>query len=90
LELIWTERASRDLVRLHDFLEPLDPEAAAKIIVRLMSAPEKLLAHPRMGQRLEDGEREIRRLVVAPCEIQYEINGPCIFVLTVWHGREQR
>ena len=53
MDLKWTSRARRDLVRLHDFLDEVHPQAAAKVIRSLAAAPQRLLEHRRLGQRLE-------------------------------------
>ena len=44
----WIEREE---ARLHDFLAPVNPHAAAKLIRSLVAAPARLLEYPRIGQR---------------------------------------
>jgi plasmid stabilization system protein ParE len=91
MDLKWTSRAQRDLVRLHDFLDEVNPQAAAKVIRSLAAAPQRLLEHPRLGQRLEAFDpREVRRIFVGPYEIRYEIRPRTIWVVQIWHGREDR
>jgi len=87
----WTEKASTDLVRLHDFLAPVAPEAAARIAQKLVRAPDRLLRYPRIGERLEAYEpREVRRIIVGPYEMRYEIAADAILILRLWHSRENR
>jgi len=91
VKLRWTGRAIFDLQRLHSFLADKSPRAAERVRLALWNAPERLLDHPRMGMRLEQfGEREIRRIVVGDYEIRYEITHETIWVLQLWHGREDR
>ena len=91
MDLKWTSRARRDLVRLHDFLNEVNPQAAAKVIGSLAAAPQRLLEHPRLGQRLEAFDpREVRRIFVGPYEVRYEIQAGTIWVVQIWHGREDR
>ena len=87
----WTGRAASDLARLHDFLRPVAPEAAAKILVQLARAPDRLLEFPRLGEKLEAYEpREVRRIIVGDYELRYEIDAGTVVVLRVWHCREKR
>lgn len=46
--LQWTTSANRDLVRLHAFLNPLAPRAAAQIVQQLVAAAEQLLTYPQL------------------------------------------
>ncbi|MDD2913728.1 MAG: type II toxin-antitoxin system RelE/ParE family toxin [Gallionella sp.] len=50
-----------DLVRLHEFLSSLNKQAAATTVQSLTAAPSKLLAQPRIGEKLDEFEpREVR------------------------------
>jgi plasmid stabilization system protein ParE len=90
MALKWTSKALSDLARLHEFLAPANP-AAARAVQSLAAAPNALLAHPRLGERLEgfDG-REVRRLLVGNYEMRYEIGDGEIYILRLWHTREKR
>lgn len=91
MELKWTTRALSDLVRLYEFLAPVDFQAAAQTVQALSSAPQKLLANPRIGEKLEEFEpREVRRILVGRYEMRYEIQASIIYVLRLWHTREDR
>jgi plasmid stabilization system protein ParE len=91
MELKWTARALSDLSRLHDFLAPVNPLAAAVAIRSLVTAPTRLLENPRIGMRLEEfGPRDVRRFLVGRYEIRSEIVGSTIVVLRLWHTREDR
>ena len=91
MELKWTSKALDNLTRLHDFLEPVNPRAAAQVIQSLTAAPVKLLEHPRLGERLEEfAPREVRRILVGKYEMRYELRQATIYVLRLWHTREDR
>lgn len=91
MELKWTSRALSDLVRLHEFLLPTNPQAAAHAVQALTEAPEVLLQNPRIGEQLFEFEpREVRRIIVGQYEIRYEIHDAIIYVLRLWHTREER
>lgn len=91
MKLRWTVSASRDVTRLHEHLKPVAPDAAARVIQQLVGAADRLLAFPRIGEKLEAYEpREVRRIFVGNYEIRYEINDGAIFILRLWHCREYR
>jgi plasmid stabilization system protein ParE len=91
MKINWTVAATRDLVRLHEFLAPVAPEAAARVVQQLARAPERLRDFPRLGERLDAyTPREVRRIIVGQYELRYEIAAAQIFILRLWHSREQR
>lgn len=91
MTLRWTASAERDLVRLHAFLAPVNPRVAAQIVRQLVAAAEHVLAHPRIGLRLDEfAPREVRRLIVGDYELRYEVADSTISILRLWHAREDR
>jgi plasmid stabilization system protein ParE len=87
----WTSKASTDVVRLHKFLASVNGAAAARIVKSLVAAPGTLIANPRIGERLDEFEpREVRRLLVGQYEMRYEIMESTVYILRVWHTREER
>ena len=73
MKIQWTGKASSDLVRLHAHLWPVAPEAAARVIQQLAHAPDRLLEHPRIGEKLEAYEpRQLRRIIVGNYEMRDE------------------
>ncbi len=91
MELKWTSKALSDLARLHEFLSPVDKRAAARTVQMLTAAPTKLLTNPRIGEKIEEFElREVRRILVGHYEMRYEIQQSTIYVLRLWHTREER
>lgn len=91
MSLRWTEKGASDLARLHEFLALVSPQAAAKTVRSITVAAGRLLAHPRIGERLESyAPREVRRMIIGAYELRYEISGDNIIVLRIWHTREAR
>ena len=91
MKLDWTSKGLSDLVRLHEFLFPVDPRAAASAVRSLTAGAERLLEYPRIGEKLAQYEpREVRRLLVGKYEMRYEIRASTIFVLRLWYTREER
>lgn len=91
MELRWTSRAFSDLARLYEFLAPVNQQAAADTIQRLTEAPVILLKNPRISEQLFEFEpREVRRIIAGHYEMRYEIQESCIYILRLWHTREDR
>ena len=91
MELKWTSKALSDLVRLYGFLALSNQPAAARAVQALSKAPTILLTNPRIGEHLFQFElREVRRLLSGQYEIRYEIKEGTIYVLRMWHTREDR
>ncbi|MSO85859.1 MAG: type II toxin-antitoxin system RelE/ParE family toxin [Rhodospirillales bacterium] len=90
MDLKWTRAALSDLARLYAFLAPIDKQAAARTVQSLTAAPAGLLAHPRIGEKLEEFEpRDVRRILVGRYEMRYEIRTSTLYVLRLWHTREE-
>lgn len=91
MELKWTSKALSDLARLYEFLAPVNKPAAARAVQALTKAPTILMANPRVGEQLFQFEpREVRRILVGHYEMRYELQGETIYVLRLWHTREDR
>ena len=91
MEVKWTSKALSDLNRLFEYLAPVNQQAAAKTVQSLTAAPMRIIDQPRIGERLDEFEaREVRRLLVGHYEMRYELNNSVLYVLRIWHTREQR
>lgn len=91
MELKWTSKALSDLARLFEFLAVVNRPAAARTVQSLTQAPTALLGNPRIGERVDEFEpRDVRRLLVGHYEVRYEIQGSTLYVLRLWHVREDR
>lgn len=91
MDLRWTSKALSDLTRLHEFLATVNKPAAARAVQALTAASASLVTNPRIGERLEEFEpREIRRILVGRYEVRYEIEASTIFIMRLWHTREER
>jgi plasmid stabilization system protein ParE len=89
--LRWTSKAQSDLVRLYEFLQPAHPPAAVRAVHTLLEAAKRIPARPRLGVRLQEfGAREVRRIIVGNYEIRYESTGADVYILRIFHTREDR
>ena len=91
MALKWTASAERDLVRIHAFLAPVNLIAATKVIKQLVAGAEQLLSYPQLGVYLEEfAPRDVRRVIVGDYELRYEVTRNLIYILRLWHAREDR
>ncbi|MDA8094952.1 MAG: type II toxin-antitoxin system RelE/ParE family toxin [Betaproteobacteria bacterium] len=91
MKLQWSGKALSDLARLYEFLAPVNKPAAARAVQVLTKAPTILLTKARIGEQLfQFDPREVRRILVGEYEVRYEIQDSIIYVLRLWHTREDR
>lgn len=91
MALRWSSKAHSDLVRLYEFLRPVNARAAGRVVRQLIAGAKRIPAHPRLGVRLPGFEpREVRRILVGDYEIRYELTATDVFVLRIFHTREDR
>jgi len=91
MELKWTRSALSDLTRLYEFLAPVNKAAGVRVVQTLSEAPVILLNNPRIGEQLFQFEpREVRRISVGQYEMRYEVANDTVYVLRIWHTREDR
>jgi plasmid stabilization system protein ParE len=91
MSLKWTTSAERDLVRLHAFLASVNPRAAAQVVQQLVAGAEQLLTYSHLGVSLEEfAPRDVRRFIIGDYEMRYEVADAAIYILRLWHGREDR
>lgn len=91
MELKWTGKALSDIARLYEFLAAVNQPAAARTVQQLTAAPTSLLTNPRIGERLEEFEpRDVRRIQIGQYEMRYELVDSTVYLLRLWHTREDR
>lgn len=91
MALKWTSKAYSDLVRLHEFLNSVDSRVALRVVHQLVAGAKRIPAHPRLGVRmLEFDPRDVRKVLVGDYEIRYGVTDIDVFVLRIFHTREDR
>ena len=91
MEVKWTSKDLADLARLYDFLAGINRQAASGVVQSLVAAPEKLIEYPRVGERLEEfNPRDVRRIIVNHYELRYEVQASTLYILRLWHTKEDR
>lgn len=91
MDVKWTASAHRDLVRLYEFLLPVNPRAAKQAIKQLVEEAKLLQAHPLLGIALDTyAPRDVRRIIIGNYELRYEVTELTLYILRLWHMREER
>jgi addiction module RelE/StbE family toxin len=87
--LHWTRRALRRLDSIGSYIAADNPDAAEKVVSRLVSATQLLVQNPALGRpgRIP-GTRELV-LVDIPYIIAYRVERGAIELLTVMHTSQQ-
>ncbi|SFK49048.1 Plasmid stabilization system protein ParE [Nitrosomonas aestuarii] len=91
MALKWTTSAERDLVRLHAFLELINPRAAVQVVQQLVAGAEQLLTYPQLGVPLHEfAPRDVRQIIIGDYELRFELTETTTYILRIWHVREDR
>lgn len=91
MKIQWTKTALFDLNRLHDFVTPINPASAQKLLDLVIKATSRIQVHPRLGEQLFNFvPKELRRIVIGKYVMHYEIASEVILILRIWHTREHR
>jgi len=90
MKLIFSRAAVYDLVRLREFIAQHSPEAAQRVAQRLRGAIERLVDMPQIGRPVEDLPGEIRELIFGKYLVRYEVRQQSLYILRIWHGKEDR
>lgn len=90
MKIYYSPESISDLIRLREFIEAKNPDAAKRIASELLAGIGKLKIFPRMGlpvKRAPDPE-VIRDLFIGRYTVRYYVSAQDIFVLRVWHAKE--
>lgn len=91
MALRWTGKAQSDLATLYEFLRPVNPTAAARVVRQLVAGAKRIPSHPRLGLRLPEFDpRDVRRVLIGEFKLRYELTDADIFVLRIFHTKEDR
>ena len=89
MKVLFTHSAQRDLMRLRDFIAEENPQAAGQISGRLVTSTMRLSDQPSMGVDVES-LRGIQDLIAGDYIVRYAVLEEEIYILRIWHGREDR
>lgn len=83
-QIVWTEPALTDLDTIADYIALDSPEAARRLVQRVLKHIEQLERHPKSGSVSAElrGSR-YRQVVEAPCRIFYRFDRKRVWILHV-------
>jgi toxin ParE1/3/4 len=91
-EIIWTEPAISDLDAIADYIDLDKPDAAARLVERVVTHIELLSKHPELGPTIPELRpiTTYRQIVEVPCRVFYrfEKSSAKVFVLGVMRGEK--
>ena len=90
MRLIFSRASVHDLVRLREFIAKHNPDAAQRVSQRLRGAIKGLVNNPQIGRPVPDLPGEIRELIFGQYIARYEVRANSLYVLRIWHGKENR
>ena len=87
MDISWSTDAVADLRSLYDFIAKDDPEAAKRMVLRVVAAVEQLLPeHPSIGRPGRvPGTRELP-IAGTPYVVPYRVKEGVLQILRVYHG----
>ncbi|CEJ13288.1 Toxin RelE4 [bacterium YEK0313] len=87
--LRWTRRAVRRLDQIGFHIAKDDPQAAARLVARILSAVDRLGSHPAMGRvgRIK-GTREYVFADI-PYIVAYRVKSETVDIITVLHSAQR-
>jgi plasmid stabilization system protein ParE len=90
LKVIWTEQALARLIEIQDFIARANPDAADRLVDRIVERGEGLARFPETGRTVPElPGTGIREVIEGRYRIIYRILARSIEVLTVFEGHRQ-
>ena len=91
MKIYYTQRAAKDLQRLHDFIATNSLKAAEKMAEKISKSIQRIIFAPLIGKEVKNNTSHlIRDLSTNRYVIRYKILKTEIHILRVWHCREDR
>lgn len=89
MKLQFTQSAQRDLIRLREFIAAKNPQAASRISQRLKQSIQRLMDQPDMGVNVAELPG-VQDLISGGYLVRYTVLDKDIYILRIWHGKEDR
>lgn len=91
MEIYWTFKAQDDLERIYRFALQYSRQYADDVLDRLIIGSAGLRVHPAIGvQQTRYETREVRKVLFDDYEVHYEIRDAAIYIVDLWHTKEER
>ena len=91
MEVYWTLKAQDDLECIYRFALQYSSLHADNVLDRLITGCAGLTAHLAIGvQQIRYEPREVRKVLFNDYEVHYELRDNDIYIVDLWHTREER
>ena len=92
MKLSYSREAIDDLIQLREFIATKNPKAAQKIAKTIRKGITQLKTFPYLGVEVEQAPNPemIRDLIIGNYIVRYLIHAKQIYILRVWHHKEER
>ncbi len=92
MKISYSPESIGDLIRLREFIEIKNPSAAQKIAASIYKGISQLKTFPYLGVEVElaPNPEMIRDLIIGSYIVRYLIYSKQIYILRVWHHKEER
>lgn len=91
MEIYWTLKAQSDLERIYLFTLQYTHLHAEDVLDRPIAGSILFTTHPAIGTpQSRYSPREVRKFLLDDYEIHYEVKDNAIFIVDVWHTKEER
>lgn len=87
--LQFTHSAQRDLARLRDFIAEKNPLVAERVSLRLRQSIQRLIDQPDVGVNVTELPG-VQDLISGDYVVRYTVLDEAIYILRIWHGKEDR
>lgn len=86
-EVIWLPEAIAALDEVRAYIRQFNPDAAERLVSRLIDAGNSLVDFPNRGRPSAHGRREL--VTVSPYILRYVVQDGTVYVITVRHSARQ-
>lgn len=92
MKISYSPESIGDLIRLREFIEIKNPQAAQKIALSINDGISQLKSFPLLGVEVElaPEPEKIRDLIIGNYIVRYLIHSKQIYILRIWHHKEER
>ncbi len=92
MTITYTPEAIGDLIRLREFIERKNPQAAQRIAKDLVKGIKQLKNFPLIGVEVEEAPdpEMVRDLITGNYTARYLVYSNEVHILRIWHHKEQR
>ena len=92
MRLSYSREAINDLIRLREFIAIKNPDTAQKVAKSIRKGISQLKTFPYLGVEVElaPNPEMIRDLIIGNYIARYLIHSKQIYILRVWHHKEER